>query len=124
LICFPQLGRTAFDIETDVQNDTNYTNIYLQKMKEMFDNDVERTRLAKIHRIIPINQLASLCVYVFHFKRWANLGTPSDFWLSEHIHQLRFEVINKEKTRVDLIQLLIDAGHSNEVSIENSNCRR
>ncbi|CAF1044944.1 unnamed protein product [Adineta steineri] len=106
--------RTAFGIKTDVQNDLNDTNIYLKKMKEMSDNDLEYTFLGKIHRIISTTQLANICTYLFRFKQWINWGTPTDVWFSEHIHQLvqpRFKQINQEHT-LDLLQLMIDAVHS------------
>jgi hypothetical protein len=86
-------------------------------MKEMSDNDLEYTRLGKIHRSMSINPLANICVYLFHLKRWTNWATPTDVWFSEHIHQLvepRFKQINKGKTTVDLLQLMIDAVHSDD----------
>jgi hypothetical protein len=107
-----------------VQSDTGNSNIYLQKMKEMSNNDLEHTRLGQIHRIIPTTLLANICVYLFNLKRWINWGTPTDVWFSEHIHQLvepRFKEINRQQTTVDLLQLMIEAVHSGDkVSVTNS----
>jgi hypothetical protein len=106
-----------------VQGDVGNTNIYLQKMKEMSDNDLEYTRLAQLHRIMPTTLLANICAYLFHLKRWTNWGTPTDVWFSEHIHQLvepRFKEINRQQTPVDLLQLMIEAVHSDDkVSVTN-----
>jgi hypothetical protein len=71
-----------------VQSDVGNTNIYLQKMKEMSDNDLEYTRLAQLHRIMLTILLANICAYLFHLKRWTNWGTPTDVWFFERIHQL------------------------------------
>ena len=99
------------------------TNIYLQKMEEMINNDLEPTRLARIHRIMPTTLLANMCVYLFHLRRWTNWRTPTDVWFSEHIHQLvepRFKERKRENTTVDVLQLMIDAVVSdNKVSVIN-----
>jgi hypothetical protein len=66
-------------------------------MKEMSDNDLECTRLAQLHRIMPPTLLANVCAYLFHLKPWANWRTPTVVWFSEHVHQLvesRFKEIN------------------------------
>ena len=89
----------------------------------MSDNDLEYTGLGKIHRSMSIDLLAGICAYLYHLKRCTNFGTPTDVWFSEHIHQLvepRFNKINKEKSTVDVLQLMIDAVYSDDkVSITN-----
>ena len=97
----------------------------MQKAKELFAQDFERTRLAKLHRIMPTTQLASACSYVFRFKRWATSGkasVPASLWLIEHMHQFvqsRFTEINDNKPVVDLLQLMINSVGSDKVSKAN-----
>ena len=121
---FPSLGRTAFGIEIDVQSNAGSANIYLQKLKEMSDNDLEYTRLAQIHRIAPNALFANLCACLFHLQQWTNWGIPTDVWFSEHIYQLvepRFQKINSKQTPIDVLQLMIEAVHSDgKVSIIDS----
>lgn len=115
------LGRCAFGIDTEVQDDINNTNIYMQKVEEFFSKNFERTLLARIHRISPHIQLAKICSYLLQLKQFfqKKTSTPAQLWLIEHMHefvQQRFINIEKKKTTDDLLQLMIDAVHSNKVS--------
>ena len=114
-------GRCAFSIDTQVQHDVNNTNIYMRKVEEFFSKNFERTFLAKMHRITPHIQLANLCSFIFRMKQSYqknNSSLPAHLWLMEHMHefiQQRFVDLNHNKSADDLLQLMIDAVHSDKV---------
>jgi cytochrome P450 len=90
----------------------------MKKVEEFFSKNFERTFLAKIHRITPHIQLANLCSFLFRLKqscRRNNSSLPAHLWLIEHMHefiQQRFIDLNQKKSVDDLLQLMIDAVHS------------
>jgi hypothetical protein len=118
------VGRCAFSIDTQVQYDVNNNNIYMKKIEEFFSNDFERTFLGKLHRITSHTQLANLCSFLFRLKqsfRSKNSSIPAQIWLVGHMHefiQQRYIDINQKKSVDDLLQLMIDAVHSDKVSID------
>jgi hypothetical protein len=95
----------------------------MKKIEELFANDFERTFLAKIHRITSHTQLANMCSFIFRLKQFfktKNSCLPANLWLIEHMHefiQQRYIDINKKKSIDDLLQLMIDAVHSDKVRI-------
>ena len=118
---FVFLGRSAFSIDTEVQYDVDNTNIYMNKVEEFFANDFERTFLAKLHRITPHRLLANLCSFLFRLKQnfqRSDSSLPPHLWLMGHMHefiQQRFIDHDQKKSVDDLLQLMIDAIHSDKV---------
>jgi hypothetical protein len=114
-------GRCAFSIDTQVQYDVNNNNIYMRKIEELFAKDSERTFLAKIHRITSHTQLTNLCPMIFRLEQFfksKNSLIPANLWLMGHMHefiQQRFVEMNTKKSVDDLLQLMIDAVHSDKV---------
>lgn len=118
---FGFVGRCAFSIDTQVQYDVDNTNVYMRKVEEFFAKDFERTLLAKLHRITPHRQLANLCSVVFRLKQnfqRSDSSLPPHLWLIGHMDefiQQRFIDIKQKKSVDDLLQLMIDAIHSDKV---------
>ncbi len=99
----------------------NNNNIYMKKIEEFFSNDLERTLLAKIHRITSHTQLAYVFSFLFRLKQFCksqNSSLPAHLWLMRHMHefiQQRFIDINQKKAADDLLQLMIDSVHLDKV---------
>ena len=116
------LGRCAFGIDTKVQEDfNNSNNIYFKKIEELFAKDFERTTLARFHRALNETPIASLCSFLFRFKRLllgSKLSLPASLWLMGHMNQFVEQRItkNSEEKVNDLLQLMIDAFHSDKVN--------
>ncbi|UJR16556.1 hypothetical protein I4U23_003457 [Adineta vaga] len=112
--------RCAFGIDTDIQNDMEKKNIYMKKVEELFAKNAEYTVLAKMHRITSHTILGSICVILFQLKRFFTKNESSiqaNIWLMEHMHdfiQQRFIDIKSQKPTDDLLQLMIDAVHSDK----------
>ena len=95
----------------------------MKKIEELFGNDFERTFLAKIHRIASHTLLANIPSLIFRLKQFfktKNSLLPANLWLIEHMHefiQQRYIDMNKKKSIDDLLQIMIDALHSDKVRI-------
>jgi len=93
----------------------------MKKIEEFFSNDLERTLLAKIHRITSHTQLAYVFSFLFRLKQFCksqNSSLPAHLWLMGHMNefiQQRFIDINQKKSADDLLQLMIDSVHSDKV---------
>jgi len=95
----------------------------MKKIEEFFSKDFDRTFLARIHRITSHTQLANISPFLFRLKQYYNnnkSSLPAQLWLVKHMHefiQQRFIDINKKQSVDDLLQLMIDAVHSDKVRI-------
>ena len=95
----------------------------MQKVKEFFSKNFERTFLAKMHRITPHVQFANLCSFLFHLKQSCtnnDASLPAQLWLIGHMHefiQQRFVDLKQKRSVDDLLQLMIDAVQSDKVFI-------
>jgi hypothetical protein len=104
-----------------VQYDVNNENIYMKKIEEFFHHDFERSYLGKMHRITSHTPLANVCSVIFRLKQYftsKNSLLPANLWLVGHMHefiQQRLVTMNKEKSVDDLLQLMMDAVHSDKV---------
>ncbi|CAF0846572.1 unnamed protein product [Adineta steineri] len=113
--------RCAFGIDTNVQYDDYNENIYMKKVEELFAKDSERAFLAKIHRITAHTLLTNICPIIFRLKRYfrtKNSPIQANLWLMEHMHefiqQRSIDEDHQKKSIDDLLQLMIDAVHSNK----------
>ena len=102
----------------------------MNKIEELFANDFERTSIAKIHRILSNSPLASLCPSIYRFIHFIeNLlpncksTIPAHLWLFTHMEefiQLRTTTETHPTEPInDLLQLMIEAFHSNKVHLNS-----
>jgi hypothetical protein len=95
----------------------------MKKITEFFSNDFERSYLGKMHRASSHTRLANVCAAIFRLKRYfesKNSLLPPGLWLMGHMHefvQQRYVDMSKEKSVDDLLQLMLDAVHSDKVLI-------
>lgn len=115
------VGRCAFDVETRVQE--TCSNVWLEKVMEIFVRDFDRSSLAQLNRFFPM--FGQFWAMMFHLLRMIGLcSTPANLWIIENAKDLineRFvqmkENENNHKTSYkDLLQLLFDATKSEKVN--------
>jgi len=93
----------------------------MRKVGELFAHDSERATLAKPHRLTSHTFLAYVSMILFHVQRLLTTkqsSMPANLWLLEHMHEFieqRLHDINTNKSADDVIQLMVDAVHSNKV---------
>ncbi len=128
--CLFSLGRCAFGIDTDMQNDVD--NIYLKKSAETFELDVDKLSIVKLTNLLPffINPfryfyLSQITVRRALIKIIPALSsyieeTPGS-WLTNRVREVvklrTTSTITPAAKRVDLLQLMIDASTQDEVKV-------
>lgn len=116
-------GRCAFGIDTKIQEDADSkNNIYFTKIEELFAKDFERTNLGRMYRIFANTPFAKVFPFLFRVKSYfldANSDLPANLWLMKNMGQFIEQRIEQNSTNVpnDLLQLMIDAFHSQKVRI-------
>lgn len=125
------VGRCAFGIDTDMQNDVN--NIYLKKSAETFELDIDQLSIVKLTSLLPF------CANLFRYFYLSQLAvrrvlirlipalstymeeTPGS-WLTNRLKEivkLRTKTLSIAPTvkRIDLLQLMIDASTREQVKV-------
>lgn len=125
------VGRCAFGIDTDMQNDVN--NIYLKKSAESFELDIDQLSIVKLTNLLPF------CVNPFRYFYLTQVAirrmliklipalstyieeTPGS-WLTNRLREvvrLRTKALAIAPTvkRVDLLQLMMDASTRDQVEV-------
>ncbi|CAF1161376.1 unnamed protein product [Adineta steineri] len=104
--------RCAFDVETEVQG--NSSNIWLQKVMEIFVRDFDRTPLAMLNRFLP--GFGRFWAFLFHIFRTIGLiTTPANLWIIENAKDLvnerllQYQKHQNDDNCKDVLQLLIKA---------------
>ncbi|CAF1078540.1 unnamed protein product [Adineta ricciae] len=112
--------RCAFGIDTDVQNDMENQNIYMKKVAEMFAKNHELTLLPRMYRVTSHTVFGGICVLLFKLKRLITTNESklqANVWLLEHMNefvQQRFNKTETHKPTSDLLQLMMNAVHSDK----------
>ncbi len=124
------LGRCAFGIDTDMQNDVD--NIYLKKSAETFALDVDKLSIVKLTNLLPffinpfryfyLSQIAVRRALIKIIPALSNYveETPGS-WLTNRVREVvklrTTSNITPAVKRVDLLQLMIDASTQDEVKV-------
>ena len=123
------LGRCAFGIDTDMQNDIN--NPYLQKSAAFFKRDVEDVLMFRLSNILPILArplhdiffgMGDLHNMLTKFAPNISKRIPQNpaLWLINKVQdvvEFRKKSSSNEKKRVDLLQLMLDASTEEQVIV-------
>lgn len=124
-----RLGRCAFGIDTDVQNDTNH--IYLRKSAGIFELDIDKLSIVKLTNLFPCFEnplryiyLGQVAVRRALIQLFPVLGdyieeTPIS-WLINRLRDVvdfRHSTMPETGKRMDLLQLMIDASTRDEVQV-------
>lgn len=124
-----RLGRCAFGIDTDMQNDTE--NIYMKKSAGVFELDIDRLSIVKLTNLFPCFEnpfrhfyLGQVAVRRFLIRLFPLLGqyieeTPGS-WLINRLRDVvdfRHTTMSQTGKRLDLLQLMIDASTRDEVQV-------
>jgi hypothetical protein len=123
------LGRCAFGIDTDMQNDIN--NPYLQKSAEFFKIDADDLLIFRLGNLLsflarPLNYIVFSLkdVRAFLIKLIPSLGRylreiPA-VWIMNRLQEVldvRTQSTSNLKKRVDLLQLMIDSSTHDKVIV-------
>jgi hypothetical protein len=128
LICIC-VGRCAFGIDTDMQNDIN--NPYLKKAAEDFETDFSLLSIVKLSNLIPFlaRPVHDIFFSVEDIRKFLTKWIP---FLNNYVNELPAiwlinrvqDVINLRtkspahlRNRVDLLQLMMDASTSEKVIV-------
>lgn len=125
------VGRCAFGIDADMQNDTD--NIYLKKASDTFAIDVDKLFIVKLTNLLPLfikpfryaflGQVAIRRCLIRLFPVLKNYieETPGS-WLTNRVKevvQLRMKSVqDSEDKRMDLLQLMIDASTTESINVK------
>lgn len=120
-------GRSAFGIESDMQNDEE--NLYLKKSSQVIEMNFDRLWIVQLNNLMPFLQPFLIRYFLIQLKliRWFNDRFPSlsdfveelaPFWIIHRAEQvLNYRQSNAYSTkRNDLLQMMIDAQLSDEES--------
>lgn len=119
LVCVPFcLGRCAFGIDTDLQN--NPDNLYFKKVEELFAHDMESDRsfrlaqllpeLAPIIGIVPFSSIIGrvlINTYILPLISNKQLEESALIWLFKRIHPIIEQREQTPTSRMDLLQLML-----------------
>jgi hypothetical protein len=123
------LGRCAFGIDTDMQNDVD--NIYLKKSAETFQLDVDKLSIVKLTNLLPffVNPFRYLYLSQVAVRRAlikiipplsSYIEETPGSWLTNRVREV-VKLRNKSSIpaikRVDLLQLMIDASTRDDVKV-------
>jgi hypothetical protein len=124
---FFTLGRCAFGIDTDMQNDID--NIYLRKSAETFELDVDKLSIVKLTNLLPffvnpfrylyIGQVAVRRALIKMFPALSSYieETPGS-WLTNRVREVvKLRSKSAPGKRVDLLQLMMDASTDDQVKV-------
>lgn len=128
-IFIARLGRCAFGIDTDMQNDTN--NIYLRKAAGTFELDVDKLPIVKLTSLLPCFERPFRYFYLglVAVRRAVvsivpsldqYIGETPGSWLINRVKDvvdLRNNNLSDEVKRTDLLQLMIDASTRNDIQV-------
>ena len=93
----------------------------MQKVAEMFAKNAELTLLARIHRVTSHTIFGDMCALLFKLNRLITMNDSqlqANIWLLEHMKefvQQRFDKNPKHESTNDLLQLMMNAVHSDKV---------
>ena len=127
------LGRCAFGIDTDLQN--NPDNIYLKKAKELFDhNPLEKGLLLKAAQVVP--EIGTLLAWLFSITNKTStfintrllplvsstlqLNEMPIMWLRNRLHTIVEQRRLSPIARVDLLQLMLQVTTSERIDVRKS----
>lgn len=125
------VGRCAFGIDTDMQNDVD--NIYMKKSAETFELDIDQLSIVKLTSLLPfcaslfryfyLSQVAVRRVLIRFIPALSTYieETPGS-WLTNRLREivkLRTKTlsISPASKRIDLLQLMIDASTRDQVKV-------
>jgi hypothetical protein len=123
------LGRCAFGIDTDMQNDIN--NPYLQKSAEFFETDFDQLLIFQLSNLMPflarplhdilfgLTDLRAILVKLIPSLSNYIKELPS-LWLINRVQDvinLRTKSPSNLRKRVDLLQLMIDVSTNDKVTV-------
>ena len=126
-------GRCAFGIDTDPQN--NPDNIYLKKVKELFDdNPLEKGFLLKSAQVVPeigviLAQLFSISNKTLTFINTRLLPLMSStmqlnempiMWLLNRLHTIVEQREKNSIPRVDLLQSMLQVATNEPIDVSRS----
>ena len=122
------LGRCAFGIDTDVQDNPN--NPFLIKSSQFFADNHEKLFIVKLSYLMPwliplLTRLIGLQMAMFHTMRTL---VPSlmnrfeelpGFWIINQVKNVINQRVSKtnESSRIDLLQLMLSAAAPHENSV-------
>ena len=130
------VGRCAFGIDTDMQNDTN--NIYLRKAAGTFEVDVDKMAIVKLTALLPwfetpfrlfyLGLVAVRRALVSVMPSLDNyIGETPGSWLINRVRDvvdLRNSTASDPVKRMDLLQLMINASTSNNIQVGKTSSQR
>ena len=126
---FILIGRCAFGIDTDVQNDIY--NPYLQKAVEFFKMDIDQSLFVRLSNLMPILARPARDVFLvlYHLRCILTKIMPfldnymkeyPPLWFRNHIKAVvdaRTKSPLSLKGRVDLLRLMMDASTKRKVIV-------
>jgi len=122
------LGRCAFGIDTDLQN--NPDNMYFKKVEELFDGRMKSTLIYKLLQLLP--QIRYMFVKIFdvinNIQAFINihlLGSVSKkrlheqpaLWLHKRLHPILEQRQQTPTSRVDLLQLMLQVITDEQINV-------
>lgn len=112
------LGRCAFGIDTDVQN--NPSNVYFKKVEDLFVHDMESDRSFRFAQLVPATAsivskfifgdiIARVLINLYILPLISNkqLDEPPLIWLFKRINPIIEQRQQTPTSRVDLLQLML-----------------
>ena len=124
------LGRCAFGIDTNMQNETD--NIYLRKSAGTFEVDVDQLSIVKLTNVLPMFDtpfrrfyLSQIAVRRLLIRMMPSLSksieeTPGS-WLTNRVREvvdLRTNALANSEKRMDLLQLMLDASTHDDIHVD------
>jgi hypothetical protein len=112
------LGRCAFGIDTDLQNNPN--NIYFKKVEEIFVRSIRTNSFFRFAQLMP--EIASIIGKIFSFNNTARafinmhllpliskkqLHELPGLWLLKRLHPIIEQRQRTPSSRVDVLQLML-----------------
>jgi cytochrome P450 family 3 subfamily A len=130
-IIFYFLGRCAFGIETDIQNDID--NMFLRKAQPTIDLTPKKLTLVKFGHLFPFFIPFVMCLIVcrvilsYLFQKIApawllpQIEELPPFWILNRVHQIiNQRTLNENQLHpIDLLQLMLDASTKDDVKVRN-----
>ena len=126
------VGRCAFGIETDMQNDID--NMFLQKAQLTIDLNPDHLMLIKLANLFPFLGPLVRCIiigqmiFIYLFRKIAptwflsQIQELAPFWILNRVEQVintrtASELSQNQSHPVDLLQLMLDASTTNAIEV-------
>jgi hypothetical protein len=125
------IGRCAFGIETDMQNDID--NMFLRKAQSTVDLNPESLALVRFGNLFPFLIPFLMCIIIIQvmlsylFRKIApawflpQIEELAPFWILNRVGQvINKRTLNENQTHsIDLLQLMLDASTKDAVKVRN-----